>query len=102
MDYREAPSTDHDLLVRIWTILEGTNGSGLITRFACVEKDMADIKVLIPSLWTKDEHDQSINEYEEKKAKSNERGKLTLRDWALIAMTIFGPIVAVVIAEIIK
>ena len=88
-------TTDHDLLVRIWTILEGTNGSGLITRFACLEQDVNDIKHVMPNLWTREQHDDSIKEMRE----SKERRKISKRDWTLIAMTILGPIVAIIAAH---
>jgi hypothetical protein len=94
-ELRETPNTDHDLLVRIWTILEGTNGSGLITRFSCLEADLIEVKKLLPSLWTREQHDMSIKELKNKK----ERRSITRRDIALIAMTIIGPIVAVIIAK---
>lgn len=94
-ELREAPSTDHDLLVRIWTILEGTNGSGLITRFACIEEDMAKIKMTIPMLWTKAQHDESIE-------KHGERRKLSVRSWIAIGVAIIGPTIAIILSHFIK
>ena len=91
MDIREPPTTDHDLLVRIWTILEGTNGSGLITKFSCLEDDVAQIKIVLPNLWTRTQHEDFIEDDEKK----NDRRKISQRDWMLIAMTFIGPILAI-------
>ena len=90
-EHREVPSTDHDLLLRIWTVIEGTNGSGLITRFACLEKDVDEIKQAMPGLWTRREHDAAII-----------NRKISGREWWLIAMSILGPIVAVVLGIILE
>jgi len=99
---RETPSTDHDLLVRIWTILEGTNGSGLITRFACVEKDVGEIKSLIPSLWTKDQHTQSLNQYETKKDLLLNRRKVTAREWLLGVGVVTVPLLVLIVEHVWK
>lgn len=96
--YREAPSTDHDLLLRIWTILEGTNGSGLITRFSCIEDDVKDIKRIIPTLWTKEEH---VSSQAELATRRKER-RISNREWMLIGMTVVSPIIAIVIAHFVK
>ena len=102
MDVREAPSTDHDLLVRIWTILEGTNGSGLITRFGCVEKDVTDIKAMIPNFWTKDQHDKSIEAHEVKKDLLTNRRKVTKREWLLGIGVVSIPLIVMVVEHIWK
>ena len=67
MDIREPPTTDHDLLVRIWTILEGTNGSGLMTKFSCLEDDVVQITIALPDVWTRTQHEEFIEERREKK-----------------------------------
>ena len=92
---QEVPSSDHDLLVRIWTILEGTNGSGLITRFGCMELDVATIKATLPNLWTREQHNESIKEYQEDRKDKKERRKLTRRDWFLIFGTILGSLASI-------
>jgi hypothetical protein len=95
METREIPPTDLDLLVRIWTIIEGTNGSGLISRFACLEQDVTDIKQSLPGFWTRQQHDESINR------RMNDR-KISRREWWLILTAIAGPIAAVLIGILLE
>ena len=96
---RETPHTDHDLLVRIWTILEGTNGSGLITRFACVEKDVGEIKAVIPTLWTKEQHITTAVALKEQQAKIKDRRKISSREWVLGIAVIIVPLITLVVAH---
>ena len=95
--HREAPSTDHDLLVRIWTILEGTNGSGLITRFGCVEKDVSEIKSLIPNLWTKDQHEQATAVTRAEHSLLKDRRKVTSREWFLGVGLLTIPLIVLIV-----
>ena len=99
MDVREVPSTDHDIMVRIWTILEGTNGSGLITRFGCLEKDVADIKSTIPNLWTKDQHAQSLDSYEVRKDLLINRRRVSNREWLLGLGVVLVPVLTLIMAH---
>lgn len=99
MDVREVPSTDHDIMVRIWTILEGTNGSGLITRFGCLEKDVVDIKSIIPNLWTKDQHAQSLDSYEVRKDRLINRRRVSNREWLLGLGVVLVPVLTLIMAH---
>ena len=96
---RETPHTDHDLLVRIWTILEGTNGSGLITRFACIETTVTEIKAVIPTLWTKEEHITTAKQLAEAQVKLRNRRKITTREWVLGSAVVLVPVLTLVIAH---
>jgi hypothetical protein len=94
---KEMPQTDHDLLVRIWAVLEGTNGSGLIAKVDSVVEEVASIKLAMPGLWTREDHNSFLKE----ERGTKERRKLTIRDWVLIIGTILSPLIAVLISRLV-
>lgn len=104
---RRQPDNDHDLLVRIWTVLEGTNGDGLVTKFEEFSKETANeftsIKAQIPFFWTREQHEEFEKHHlvEEEKLKKEEdanrnRRHMGTRDWLLVAGAFMAPIVTVI------
>ena len=101
MSERAVPSNDHDLLVRIWTILEGTNGDGLIIKFDdfCKDtsKNIIEIRAQIPYFWTKEEHDTFAKEHEKKETENRDRRKMATWQWLLVIGALASPLATVIV-----
>jgi hypothetical protein len=101
---REQPETDHDLLVSLWTILIGTNGNGLLAkidvlaeesrnRISALEKDST-------TYWKRSDHDAYIKCENKNHDIVKNRRKISLREWLLVTVSVFGPIIAIFISKI--
>ena len=106
MDLRPQPETDHDYLISLWVFLVGTNGDGLLGKFekftARTDERLDAVEKKLPGLWTREEHAAAEKAAEECDDRRKDRRKISAREWMLIAMTIIGPIVAVIIAHFVK
>ena len=103
---REQPKTDHDLLVSLWTLLIGTNGNGLLSRFdifaAETRTRLSALESKIPGFWTRADHEEYLLSEAECDDRRENRRKISGREWALVVVSVLGPIIAVVIAHFVK
>lgn len=101
---RPQPETDHDLLISLWTFLVGTNGNGLIAKFeefsTATDKRLGVIEAQLPRCWTRDDHVEAVKETAARDAVNQDRRKISTREWALVAVSVLGPIIAVIIAKV--
>ena len=92
--------SDHDILVRLETVIIGTNGGGLLARFEKMERDFSEFKLdfknSLSQLWTKKDHDNYCEELE----KTVSGKGLSVRGWIQVIAGI-GVFVTAIIAIII-
>ena len=100
---RPLPETDHDLTLSLWTFLVGTNGNGFIAKFdAFAEKTdsrLGSIETQLPRCWTRDDHEDAVKKNADNQQRRQDRRKVSAREWALVAVSVLGPIAAVLIAR---
>jgi hypothetical protein len=100
MDQRNGDS-DHDILVRLETVIIGTNGGGLLKRFekmeTALEEFKSEFKEALAGLWTRAEHEKYC-------ADVNARPEIKKRSFQGWSAWVFGcgGIVVAIIAVILK
>jgi hypothetical protein len=98
---REIPTSDHDLLISLWTFLVGVNGGGLISKFDAFAQKTDDrldtLEKKMPEVWTREDHLAAEKEYaerDEQKRKASveckDRRKLSRREIAMLVATFLG------------
>lgn len=92
------PDTQEEMLYQLWYAIIGSNGDGLASIVKGNSTDIAEIKAVIPSLWTKEEHCAAETEDDTKR----ERRKFSGREKWLIVATALSPIIAVVLAHYVR
>jgi hypothetical protein len=103
---RIQPETDHDLLVSLWTLLIGSNGNGLLSRFDSFATEtrarLLSLESKAIGSWTKVDHDAYVAAKTVSDDRKENRRRVSAREWSLVLVAIIGPIIAVLIDHYVK
>ena len=80
---RPTPTDDHDAIIQLWTVMIGTNGEGLITRFETLEEDVREIKNNMVTRTV-------CTNIQDRRKKKRATGWITVERVALVVIALFG------------
>jgi len=102
----DKPKTAKEIADVLWVLVVGVNGSGMMDMMKQQHEDMDVLKIKLPELWTRADHERekkADNKKTEEVSKENqelgERRKISTRDWIMISANLvmaIGVIIAMV------
>lgn len=104
------PDTLEEMVYQLWYAVLGSNGDGLASRVRTIREEIEEIKGVMPTLWTREDHECAERAYQvkdaekekERQAKSDRR-KMSKREalgLAIAGISAVAAIGAVIVAII--
>ena len=91
------PATLEDMVYQLWFAVIGSNGDGLASQVRATREEVEEIKGILPTLWTREDHECAEREYQAKDAEKEkerreniDRRKMSAREKAMLVATFLG------------